>query len=511
MVKKHKKIATIIMSFIMATTVPTSVFAAPASYNEAEKDNLAKICEAIASKWDSTLSDSKDNALSDTETEIRITLDEAGQSMLGMASGMDLSWLNNLGFHVTASVDSEKQASSVSLNVNGNDICSFNISSDLTQAMQLLQVPEMSESWVKIVTGESVMDSQKLLKDPFSFIPDGNSLSEIVKHYGEIILKYSEDQETSNEALVVEDVEEQCTLLEARINGSDTATLIQEILTSAKEDKELETVLEKLSVFSGETDLNSSFQEYITSALNSMDMDSMQSDENGYISSKIWIGEDGKTAGREFAVCDNDGIPVLVLTYKAPENNDKSAVFFNAESVTTEALYATDEEDVSSDFVEEKNSFSFTGSGENTDGILKGNYSVSYNDITAAKAEVELQKDENGYPTGTIGISFPEDTEESNQLSSFSAKLSLDTNSFGVELFNAGVYLGNMNISSVPADEKVSFEIPEQIKEAEEYLTDCNLDKVCNNLKNADVPDEIIQTLQYTFNPVDTLDVAGIE
>ena len=220
-------------------------------------------------------------------------------------------------------------------------------------------------------------------------LPDSKTLSTLLDRYGNIIIDSFEEGSSVEESVSVDGISEECTAYGGIISEKSAYTIVEKVLTTAKDDEEIKALFDQWSDdASNEENQYKDFQNLITDALDDMNRDDEGSTENEAFSSKVWVNGDGKIVGRQFGITDGtDTTPVF--TWKAPSEGEDSALLLE--------LAADD------------SSFTFTGSGKTADGLLNGDYILAVNgtetvDINVENLETKPAKA--GYYNGTFNISF---------------------------------------------------------------------------------------------------------
>ena len=448
-----------------------------ASYQEAEKVALSQFIKGFSSYWDVVMED-QEKAMAGTKAVMTLKLEDGGKTLLSAASGgMDFSWLNTLTMDMTASVTEGKEIVNGAILLNDSPLCNMNMYMDLNELVEYLQIPELSETWMKMPLLDSLEISEeelaqtfeseeemqaymeymeaykasmknnfKVLSDLTSFLPDTATVSALLNRYGNIIIDSTAEGTSSEETISVEGISEDCTVYESQITEAGVLSMMKNILTTAKEDQELKGLLDKWSETSGE-DLNAQLQTNADALL--ADLTGEGSDA-AVVTSKAWVNADGKIIGREISAEDETG-SIPVFTWKNPSSDEKSALFIE---------FGTGEE-----------TMTFTGTGQSSEGLLNGEYVFAVNSVKmlGIKAEnLETHPKVPGYYNGKIGVSVLDaGTEEApNPLAAFGLDINVasdaeaKTNQVDFTVTNSGAALVTLSVNGGYADASVS--APEQ-------------------------------------------------
>lgn len=448
-----------------------------ASYQEAEKAALSQFIKGFSSYWDVVMED-QEKAMAGTKAVMTLKLEDGGKTLLSAASGgMDFSWLNTLTMDMTAAVTEGKEIVNGAILLNDSPLCNMNMYMDLNELVEYLQIPELSETWMKMPLLDSLEISEeelaqtfeseeemqaymeymeaykasmknnfKVLSDLTSFLPDTATVSALLDRYGNIIIDSTAEGTSSEETISVEGISEDCTVYESQITEAGVLSMMKNILTTAKEDQELKGLLDKWSETSGE-DLNAQLQTNVDVLL--ADLTGEGSDA-AVVTSKAWVNADGKIIGREISAEDETG-SIPVFTWKNPSSDEKSALFI--------------------EFGAGEETMTFTGTGQSAEGLLNGEYVFAVNSVKmlGIKAEnLETHPKVPGYYNGKIGVSVLDaGTEEApNPLAAFGLDINVasdaeaKTNQVDFTVTNSGAALVTLSVNGGYADASVS--APEQ-------------------------------------------------
>lgn len=448
-----------------------------ASYQEAEKAALSQFIKGFSSYWDVVMED-QEKAMAGTKAVMTLKLEDGGKTLLSAASGgMDFSWLNTLTMDMTAAVTEGKEIVNGAILLNDSPLCNMNMYMDLNELVEYLQIPELSETWMKMPLLDSLEISEeelaqtfeseeemqaymeymeaykasmknnfKVLSDLTSFLPDTATVSALLDRYGNIIIDSTAEGTSSEETISVEGISEDCTVYESQITEAGVLSMMKNILTTAKEDQELKGLLDKWSETSGE-DLNAQLQTNVDALL--ADLTGEGSDA-AVVTSKAWVNADGKIIGREISAEDETG-SIPVFTWKNPSSDEKSALFI--------------------EFGAGEETMTFTGTGQSAEGLLNGEYVFAVNSVKmlGIKAEnLETHPKVPGYYNGKIGVSVLDaGTEEApNPLAAFGLDINVasdaeaKTNQVDFTVTNSGAALVTLSVNGGYADASVS--APEQ-------------------------------------------------
>ena len=516
-----KKSAAAVLCASLILSGSSTAFAA-GSYQETEKVALNKLTDGIPETWDTYLENYKKSAAG-SKSNMTLKVEDTGRALIGaLMGGTDVSWLQSISLDSNISIKDGVEAIVSSVLLNDNKLCDFNVYMDLANMMEYIQIPVLSDSYMKApVSSDSEENSEEAqqflntymttLSDLTSVLPDSKTLSTLLDRYGNIIIDSFEEGSSVEESVSVDGISEECTAYEGIISEKSAYTIVEKVLTTAKDDEEIKALFDQWSDdASNEENQYKDFQNLITDALDDMNRDDEGSTENEAFSSKVWVNGDGKIVGRQFGITDGtDTTPVF--TWKAPSEGEDSALLLE--------LAADD------------SSFTFTGSGKTADGLLNGDYILAVNgtetvDINVENLETKPAKA--GYYNGTFNISFPAaetdssdseagestedvtDTSATDMLAGFGAVIKLtsdadaDTSTLDLTVTTSGAALATLSITGSYGE---GVEIPDfasldktydatDDEAMTEYLTEIKWDTFLANVKAAGVPDELATQLE---------------
>lgn len=516
-----KKSAAAVLCASLILSGSSTAFAA-GSYQETEKAALNKLTDGIPETWDTYLENYKKSAAG-SKSNMTLKVEDTGRALIGaLMGGTDVSWLQSISLDSNISIKDGVEAIVSSVLLNDNKLCDFNVYMDLANMMEYIQIPELSDSYMKApVSSDSEENSEEAqqflntymttLSDLTSVLPDSKTLSTLLDRYGNIIIDSFEEGSSVEESVSVDGISEECTAYEGIISEKSAYTIVEKVLTTAKDDEEIKALFDQWSDdASNEENQYKDFQNLITDALDDMNRDDEGSTENEAFSSKVWVNGDGKIVGRQFGITDGtDTTPVF--TWKAPSEGEDSALLLE--------LAADD------------SSFTFTGSGKTADGLLNGDYILAVNGTETVDINVEnleMKPAKAGYYNGTFNISFPAaetdssdseagesteddtDTSATDMLAGFGAVIKLtsdadaDTSTLDLTVTTSGAALATLSITGSYGE---GVEIPDfasldktydatDDEAMTEYLTEITWDTFLANVKAAGVPDELATQLE---------------
>ena len=527
---KHTKLTAVAMAAALGMgCLPLNVLAAD-SYKEAEKSAVTKAIETFCARYAEGLE--KNTGSVQNSSNIQLMLSEEGSTMLNLASDTDLSWLNSVTLNMKNGFSKDSSAQSFDLNVNGNKICTLNCYVDVPESAVYINIPELNEGYIKadlvdVGTTDSddtdsfqaQMQYADLLQNYFNGmenLPDADTLQSVLERYSNIIIDHVVEQGSSSKKASAGDVEEQFTVLEAELDQPAASGMVQEMLETAKEDKDLESIVKTLAELSDqdfsyedflmsledmETELSEDYDtetdteepEEETSTEEDVDKDVAPAGiaEGGCVQTELasentfilrsYVNGKGEIAGREISAKEGRGETALLKYLKT--ENDSQKGFLLSVGVDTDG-------------------FTLEGSGTEEAGTLNGYYTVSSGGEELAMVDVvglDTQALKDGYLKGSFYLSGTgdEDAALNGMLLSFTSDSTKDKLDVNASLSVQNTYLGTIYFTS---EDKEDPDLPDKnsIKDVydfskeediQEYMAGMDMDTIMENLDIAGMPE----------------------
>ena len=463
-----------------------------------------------------------DKAFAGSTGKMTLTVEDTGKAILGTLLGQeDMSWLQDLTMDMKVSVKDGTEAIASTILLNDQKLCDLNIYEDLSEMKQYIQIPEVSDAYLALdpassadeTTQEFMKEYMNALSDITSVIPDGKTVSTLLDRYGNLVIDNMEEGTATEETLSVEGIGEDCTVYEGVVTDDSARSMVEEILTTARDDKEIKGLFD---LWNQGEDQYASYQSGIDDLLNDIkSAESEDSESTESFSEKLWVNSENKVVGREIGISDGtDSQPVFSL--KTPSSDGQTALLL--------------------EFGADDSYVTVTGTGSSTDGLWNGDYILAVNHTEAMDigvTDLELKPEKAGYYNGTFTISFPEaQTDDENadvtsMLNGFSAVLKMDsdataeTSSMELSVLTSGVSLGTLSITGGYGE---GAEIPDLAnpgtvyavdneEEMTEYVKNADWSVITENMKTAGVPadlaDGFLQILESSVEETSTEDAEG--
>lgn len=524
-----RKTTAICTAALLGTAViPSTAFAAD-DYASIEKNAWAAAVKNMASSYAASIEESQ-TLVSGMQSDISLKIEDSGRSLLGFVAPFDISWLNDITLANTVSFTDGKEGLLMKVLLNDNQICSLEYYLDPESQDVYMRIPELSDKYFKTnlkeaadqqasniesdieeltpddtdvdiptdnfasAYSDSISLSASLMSDLSSALPEASVIETLLDKYGSMLFDNLTEGESSQETLTAGDISQDCTVYEGQISSEDAVKTATELLEAAKSDSDIESILNTWNdKLSSDENLYESFTTAVDKGLNALKDTDTSDSEDSYLSTKIWVDENGRIAGRALEIQEGD-TTTPILTWQMPENGSDFGYLLT----------------IASDDI---NTYSLSGSGQIDGDKLNGTYELSLADSISAIIEVkdyDTVSAKEGNLNGNYKITFPssdtdnEDDYYSSILENFALVLDLnsekDSGSVALSIENAGSTLGTLSITGGAGE---AVEIPDLASLKDVYDANNNDDmnayaatldftSIMDNLSKAGVPDEVI-------------------
>lgn len=524
-----RKTTAICTAALLGTAViPSTAFAAD-DYASIEKNAWAEEVKNMASSYAASIEASQ-TLVSGMQSDISLKIEDSGRSLLGFVAPFDISWLNDITLANTVSFTDGKEGLLMKVLLNDNQICSLEYYLDQESQDAYMRIPELSDKYFKTnmkeaadqqasniesdieeltpddtdvdiptdnfasAYSDSISLSASLMSDLSSALPEASVIETLLDKYGSMLFDNLTEGESSQETLTAGDISQDCTVYEGQISSEDAVKTATELLEAAKSDSDIESILNTWNdKLSSDENLYENFTTAVDKGLNALKDTDTSDSEDSYLSTKIWVDENGRIAGRALEIQEGD-TTTPILTWQMPENGSDFGYLLT----------------IASDDI---NTYSLSGSGQIDGDKLNGTYELSLADSISAIIEVkdyDTVSAKEGNLNGNYKITFPssdtdnEDDYYSSILENFALVLDLNSEknsgSVALSIENAGSTLGTLSITGGAGE---AVEIPDLASLKDVYDANNNDDmnayaatldftSIMDNLSKAGVPDEVI-------------------
>ena len=256
---------------------------------------------------------------SSQEMDMKITLSDTAKMMLGL-TGVNLDELESLSIQGTTSVDKEKQTIQLQLATNEQSVLSVNEYIDLKDNAVYMQIPELSEAYLKMDSQDMEVNSLYNYQEFSSkCVKCTNNVAKLYERYTDILLddiKSVDKTETTIEASGVS-MDVDCYAVEQK--GKAAYQTIEKILDRLKKDEDFLEITE----IAGETE-----QENILKEVDNLKKE-IQETEDETLSVKCQTYISDKTIyGRKLIVVTEED--KLEFEYLVPQDGNDFGMILSA-------------------------------------------------------------------------------------------------------------------------------------------------------------------------------------
>ena len=511
-----------------AAAIPSTAFAAD-SYTSIEKDAWAKKAAEMASAYATSIEENQ-SLMSGMKSDISLKFEDTGRSLLGIFAPFDVSWLDDITLSNDISFTDGKEGLLMKVLLNGSEICTLEYYLDSDTQDIYMRVPEISDKYIKTNLKEAAEQqasniesdieeltpdstdtdiptdnfasaysdslglSVSMMSDLAASVPEASVVETLLDKYGSMLFDNVTEGESTQETLTTGGVSQDCTVYECQVSTEEMIKTMTAILEELKSDSDIEDIFNTWTdKLSADEDLYENFTKTVEDGLDSLKNTEIDDSDDSHFSTRIWVDETGRIAGREIEINDGDTI-IPVLTWQMTKNGSDFGYLLSTEADGT-------------------NTYSLSGSGQIESDKLNGTYELSQNDKVAAVIEVkdyDTASAKEGYLNGNYTLTFPADTSEDEETSSLAALQDIafvldlnsakDSGSGSLSVVTSGSTIGTFSVTSGAGD---GVEIPDLTTLGDAYNVTNDDDMsaysetidtatIMDNLSKAGVPEEVI-------------------
>lgn len=500
---KLKKSFPILMAGLLAFSgIPVSA----GTYSDLEIQSVEKFTDQFSAMYKKSLDNYAlmTSGQSGAGSDMYIEVTDTVRALLAIASPVDISWLNRVGFSFDTAISGSLYAITGSAYINETDILTFKLYIDTSSFVVYACVPEISPYYLKLDMSADIPAADMeyfalYTADVTSFLPDEAAVKNILNRYCTILFSHMQDGNSGQTTYTVGSEELTSAAFEGRIKGADAYALITDVLTTARTDEDLKALIEAWSVLDQEygDSYYPEFQSSIDDALTSMEeeKESMTSDDSAYISSSIWTDDEQNIIGRSLSFVEN-GEKETIMQYS------------NLNTATDNSFYMNIDADGST--------VTFNGTGTYTDGKLSGSYDILLDQESLANIAVtdyDPAAMEQGALNGIFKLTLQPgalDEETYTPLSSFallaesimdpetgSSSQVLSVTSADVPLASLHVNAGYTEPIAIPDLSTLDpvLDVINSEDDAMTFISELDWTPILDNCRSAGLPEELITQL----------------
>ena len=261
--------------------------------------------------------DALSNAVSGEEiNEITasVQLEDACVAMLGLSgyiSDAEIAALGDLEARISTGENNDISGAQAALYSGEESIISANAVIDADSGNLYVQIPELSESYIRISQDAASMDFGELLN--MNTVLDFSMLPDMLPKYLDVMLDYTTDVERQDSTLTVGGISQDATLLEVRIGSDQLKNIAVDLMELMQNDKDLEELLVNLGDYMMATDPYFGYtgEEFYAQAMDQLQetIDEARAEEvpeSAAVEMDVWVDGDGNIIGRTITLIDSE-------------------------------------------------------------------------------------------------------------------------------------------------------------------------------------------------------------
>lgn len=420
----------------------------------------------------------------------------------------DVSWLRQIGLKLDSTCTEELTRVVMALRLGQTELLSAELIQEIASGAMYAALPGLNDRFLGIATAlegmppvaAETVDTAALM----AALPTEQALNALLTRYLNLVLAHLPAPEQTTETLTCNGISQELTATTHTVRRSQVLDMAEAVLTAARTDAELETMLDKLAAWYNaegskmaaqngeaweEVDFHRELTEAIAEALEELAEVRLDLEDADFLQCTVFA--DGqRTQGLRLRLIDEyETLELNAYTLRQQENT---------------AL-----------LVELKDQFRLIGSGTEQNGLAGGSYTLSVEgeDVLYLQLrDFDLQALEQGNLKGTVSVNLPEATIRElfgygsfvtpSTTLSVTLDLTEDGGSMNYELTNGGLFLlgVTMRTRMLPAE---AVQVPDDYlkmdNEAElnAWLEAVDLQKLLQNLRQAGVPEELMELVEW--------------
>lgn len=456
---------------------------------------------------------------SHTQMDIDITL---GDDILGYAGNLmelyelpsDMTWLKQLGFNLDMNYSRDVNQMVMGLQLGKTNVASAEFIMDMVGGKMFARLPGLNDQYLGYA---SEVNQEPVVMGPMgeiedyaaliSALPSEEALNTLLTRYLNLLLEQLEDPTVVTQTLSCKGITQEVTATTHTIRRSDVLDMAESVLKTAQTDAELEQMLDtfnsyynaqcaKTAATEGYTwedvDLHQQMQQYILDALADIAETRAELEDADFLVFSFYTQEEDQLGFSLKAIDETESVEINAYGLRQEENT---------------AL-----------LLEVKDSFRFSGTGTEKDGVANGQYTLTVQDTEMGYVEVknfDTEALKNGELKGQLVLSMSETMIEEFFGPEFflttNTKISINMNILGDggttacqllegEKLLLGVTTSTKILETEAVQIPTEYVDPSNEEELGAWLSAIDLNKVLENLRQAGVPAELVDMMGMYLN-----------
>lgn len=304
-------------------------------YRYIEENNIDEHLEKLMTGYDIVTKEMKKDNFGTHQT-VKLELSDTAKSLLSM-SGVNFSNLKTIEIDLDSNINKESIGYKAVLVSEDEELITANIIMDAKAGDMFIQIPEISESYIRIPAeqmGDSseISESLNSMSDIGNKLPSGKEIIEITDVCTETFLDNVNNISENKEAEIsAEGITEKVTDYVVTLDEKEAQACIKAVADELKDNKTLKTVI---------TRFDEKAYTSFTDAVNDIDFSS-ESDSSGEIDAlRMTVSVNGSETivGRNIETLDADGNVTLVMSYCIPSNGNEFGFNFTLKDESSTAV-----------------------------------------------------------------------------------------------------------------------------------------------------------------------------
>ena len=361
-------------------------------------DALAAGVSAYADLAGTTTMDDFGGTVDLTLTVGDMIIDMIEQAIFGTAdSGMDMSFLSDIGLDMEIDSTSELAQLQVALGLSDTEIVALSLL--VNEENVWAGAPALTDKFLEVnfadmginVDGATAVTPTWMSSLP-SIIPSEEKLAEILNRYIAMALKEIDKVERTTETLTLDDLSQEVTKLDVKIYEQDALDVVKAILTAAKADQDIKQIVENFGNF---------YNDMMAESYAAYDME--WTDVDAY--AEFTAAVDSALTNLPAEAEDTETYIGLILYVDGNHNVVGCSLTTPAETEAVVTYYTVTEGNNFKCIAEMPDDTKLTGTGTTNNGVITGNYTISVEGTPVIKFElVDFDATKSDAISGTVRL-----------------------------------------------------------------------------------------------------------
>ena len=484
-----------------------------------ELNNLGGLVDALTALYGAMLKTSPDSADYSADIDMSVQLGDMILDMLeesfnaSTGETMDFSFLSSVDLNVDLNVHNKLQQMDMAIGLGGQKILTASTVMSLTEFTTWVGFPELSNKYGEMNIWENMNINAGVSSDmmdmSYAFLgslPSEKEFNTLIKKYIGVALKELKNVEKDEITLELDGLEQKVNQLTVKINEADALNMVKAILNTAKDDNDLEKIIDKVNDGINNlmkqaakenggswqnVDIYAMLKEAIEAALDELDIPADELDTETYLELITYVDDSHNIIGRKFNLELMGVGEVYYYTVTEGKNFAFEAV------VQPASLRVVGSGTNKSNVIDAEYTFNLSGSDllilslkdwADSDNSVKGTIKLE----PTAELISLIFGSSNGLPFADVALELKLDCKDS----SGNVELNLLANDAKVVGFSVAYKPGNGGTVKVPTN---TFDFTNQ-SQLQSWVEGMDFDAFFNNLRKAGVPGDLVDTLEsYLF------------